>query len=217
MFLSGPTNPTDGSSIQDVQVFVLSLNDNLAISSVYYKDLEHHQNGFGGRLFTNGLDVNVDGYTDFVFFGYSNSPNREPHRLARGASGKSIPTTPIATAPWTPRTGPMTLHPTANIATLPITARVATEQCFGTWYLYAGTGRYFFAQDNYGGPSGSTGLNSIMGIPFTCDQFNNSCTSIASLNDSSTACTNLQQRRPWVRPAGCTRWMMRRGPISGKE
>ena len=47
MFLSGPTNPTDGSSIQDVQAFVLSLNANLTINSVYYKDLGI-KNGFGG-------------------------------------------------------------------------------------------------------------------------------------------------------------------------
>ena len=44
MFLSGPTNGTDGSSIQDVQAFVLTLNANLGISSVYYKDFgSHHQ------------------------------------------------------------------------------------------------------------------------------------------------------------------------------
>ena len=76
MFLSGPTSGTDGSSIQDVQAFVLTLNTNLGISSVYYKDLgATTKNGFGGRLFTNGLDVNADGYTDFVFFGYANSDN----------------------------------------------------------------------------------------------------------------------------------------------
>jgi type IV pilus assembly protein PilY1 len=79
----------------------------------------------------------------------------------------------------------------ANIATLPITAKIATEQCFKTWYLYAGTGRYFFPQDNYG-QSGNAGLNYIMGIPFTCDQYNNNCGSITALNNSTTACTNLQ-------------------------
>jgi type IV pilus assembly protein PilY1 len=73
----------------------------------------------------------------------------------------------------------------ANVATLPITARIATEQCFNTWYLYAGTGRYFTPQDNYGfTPSGGSSQtpNYLMGIPFTCDQYNNNCTSIASLN-----------------------------------
>ena len=102
MFLSGPTSPTDGSSIQDVQAFVLTLNANLGISSVYYKDLgATTQNGFGGRLFTNGLDVNGDGYTDFVFFGYANSPTGS-RPAGREASGKSTPTTPIPTAALNP-------------------------------------------------------------------------------------------------------------------
>jgi type IV pilus assembly protein PilY1 len=88
---------------------------------------------------------------------------------------------------------------------LPTTSQVAAEQCFNTWYLYAGTGRYFFPMDNYGG-SGNSGSNYIMGIPFTCDETNSqtcstamcssnkcSCAAITSaLNNSAGACTNLQ-------------------------
>ena len=89
MFLSGPTNPMDGSSMQDVQAFVLTVNANLGIGSVYYKDFgSTTKNGFGGRLFTNGLDVNGDGYTDFVFFGYSNPRPKRPTGSWQGGIGK---------------------------------------------------------------------------------------------------------------------------------
>jgi type IV pilus assembly protein PilY1 len=57
--------------------------------------------------------------------------------------------------------------------------------------LYGGSGRYFFPQDNYDGTANS-GLNYIMGIPFTCDQLNNNCTGTVTLNNSTAACTNVQ-------------------------
>ncbi len=192
MFLSGPTKPTDASSIQDVQAFVLTLNANLGIQNMYYKDFgATTENGFGGRLFTPGLDVNGDGYTDFVLFGYGNSQSGNANGW-QGGLGKintnnTDPSLAMDPANWT-----YDITTYANIATLPITARVTTEQCFNSLYLYAGTGRYFFPQDNYG-PSGNAGLNSLMGFPFTCDQYNNNCTSITSLNASNnitTECSN---------------------------
>jgi type IV pilus assembly protein PilY1 len=192
MFLSGPTIPSVGSSIQDVQAFVLSLNTNLGISSVYYKDLgSSTANGFGGRLFTNGLDVNGDGYTDFVFFGYANSPTGSTTGWSGGIgkvnTNNTDPTAALNPANWT-----YDVTSYSSIATQPITSQVAAEQCFGTWYLYAGAGRYFFQLDNYIGPSNS-GLNYLMGIPFTCDQYNNGCTAVSSLNNSAGACSSLQQ------------------------
>ncbi len=187
MFLSGPTSPTDGSSIQESQAFVLTLNTtNLGISSVYDKDLGI-ANGFGGRLFTYGLDVNGDGYTDFVFFGYAGSPTGSASgwqggigKIYTSATTTDLTTEQVATDPsnWD---YDMTSY--ANIAptSQPITSKVATEQCFNTTYLYAGTGRYFFPQDDYTG----SGSNYIMGIPFTCDEFNNNCTAVTSLGNSA--------------------------------
>ena len=202
MFLSGPTSGTDGSSIQDVQAFVLTLNPtNLTMSSsVYYKDLgATTKNGFGGRLFTNGLDVNADGFTDFVFFGYANSDNGTSTDwtggLAKVNTNNTNLTDALNPADWT-----WDITTYANIAKLPITATVAPMQCYNNWYLYAGTGRYFSSQDSYGfTSSGTTSPNYLMAIPFTCDQYNNNCTTISSLNSltpgvaSSTVCSNLQQ------------------------
>jgi type IV pilus assembly protein PilY1 len=187
MFLSGPTSPTDGSSIQDVQAFVLSLNANLGINSVYYKDLGI-KNGFGGRLFTNGLDVNGDGYTDFVFFGYANSPTGSTTGW-QGGIGKINTNNTDTTAALNPQNWTYDVTTYGGLAEQPITAAVEAEQCFGTWYLYSGTGRYFFPLDSYTG----SGSNILMGIPFTCDQYNNNCTGISSLNNSATACSNLQK------------------------
>jgi type IV pilus assembly protein PilY1 len=186
MFLSGPTNPTDGSSIQNVQAFVLTLNANLGIGNVYYKDLGIN-NGFGGRLFTNGLDVNGDGYTDFVFFGYANSPTGSTTGW-QGGIGKVNTNNTDATAALSPQNWTYDVTTYSNIATLPITSAVTAEQCFGLWYLYAGTGRYFFPEDNYIG----SGSNYLMGMPFTCDQYNNHCADITSLNGSGAACTSRQ-------------------------
>jgi type IV pilus assembly protein PilY1 len=190
MFSSGPTNPNDGSSVQDVQVFVLSLNANMGISSVYYKDLGL-SNGFGGRLFTNGLDINKDGYTDFVFFGYANSPTQSATGwqggIAKINTNNTDPTAALSPQNWT-----YDVSTYSSIAQLPITTQVAAEQCFNMWYLYAGTGRYFFPMDNYEG-SAHSGLNYIMGIPFSCDQYNSCPSTVTSLGNSSAACANRQQ------------------------
>ncbi|MGA2936672.1 MAG: hypothetical protein ABSF52_06170 [Syntrophobacteraceae bacterium] len=180
MFLSGPTKATDGSSIQDVQAFVLTLNASLGISSVYDVDLGGNTaNGFGGRLFTNGLDVDGDGYTDYVFFGYGNSAGGSATGWT-GGIGK------VFTGSSNPATWTYDITTYSSIARMPVTARITAAQCFNNWYLYAGTGRYFFPQDNYG-LAGN--LNYLMGIPFTCDQYNHNCTSIASLNSPSTVTT----------------------------
>jgi type IV pilus assembly protein PilY1 len=213
MFLSGPTGASDGSSIQDVQAFVLTLNSSLGISSIYYNDLGQ-KNGFGGRLFTNGLSVNGDPYTDFVFFGYSSAPNGATGSWQGGIgvvnTNYTDPTDALNPQNWN-----WDLTTYSNIAQLPVTAQIGTGQCFNQTYLFAGTGRYFFPQDNYGSTANS-GLNSIMGIPFArycsngtssnyqvCTQ-NSDCTTglftscrtatptVNSLTQTTTACSALQ-------------------------
>ncbi len=156
MFLSGPTDPTDGSSIQDVQAFVLSLDTQaLGSTACTIKIWETTKNGFGGRLFTSGLDVNSDGYTDFVFFGYGNSPTGSPTGWQGGigkifTSKTKIDVNGLLTIDYT-TTDPSSWHPgnwdVTTYSRHSHTAhnrQVATEQCFNNWYLYSGTGRYFF-------------------------------------------------------------------------
>ncbi|MDA8305643.1 MAG: hypothetical protein M0Z81_02275 [Deltaproteobacteria bacterium] len=210
MFLSGPTDAADGSSTQDLYAFVLSLDPKtLDIDSVYTQDFTGINNGFGGRLFTNGLDVvdppvnglsDPNGYTDFVFFGYEYAPDGKTGSwkggIAKVWTGNTDPSAALDPSQWT---WDVTTY--ANLAQLPITAQVATETCFNNpttgmpqWYLYAGTGRYFYPLDAYGS-NGQSSVNYIMGIPFTCDQNNNNCgkPNLNSLNQNSDACSALQQ------------------------
>ncbi|MFZ2446758.1 MAG: hypothetical protein WAW37_10400 [Syntrophobacteraceae bacterium] len=198
MFASGPTDAINGSSIQNVKSFVLSLDANLGIGSVYVKDFgENAKKGFGGRLFTNGLDVNVDGFTDFVFFGYGYSSSGNPGDWKGGIA--KINTNYFDSGDTAVNNRTFALDATrwdydisnySNIAQLPITAKIETMQCFNQWYLYGGTGRYFFPMDDYG-PSGVSGKNFIMGTPFMCNENNQGCTNINSLNKNTSACTNL--------------------------
>jgi type IV pilus assembly protein PilY1 len=212
MFLSGPTGASDGSSVLDVRAFVLTINPaNLGLSSVYTQDLGP-QEGFGGRLFTNGLSVSNPPYSDFVFFGYSSAPNGVSGAWNGGIgvidTGSTDPVSALNPANWN-----WDITTYNQVATLPITAQVAPGQCFNQTYLFAGTGRYFFPQDNYGQ---SSGLNYLMAIPFvrycsnglttnskTC-YHNSDCTdgqfsscvtakpTVTSLNQTTTACSALQ-------------------------
>ena len=194
MFLSGPTDAQDGSSIQDLQAFVLTLDPaSLGLTSVYYHDFNTSttKNGFGGRLFTNGLDVNADSYTDYVFFGYAASPNGKTGSWSGGIAKIDMTGNGLSPGAWN-----WDVNTYANVPQVPITAQVMPMQCFGNWYLYAGTGRYFFTPDSYGS-NGNSGYNFIMGVPF-CASYNNNCgkgsgnTNINFSNTSNNnACSDL--------------------------
>ncbi len=190
MFTSGPTVAATGSSIQDIQVFVLSLDSNLAIGSLYEKDLGNTtKNGFSGRLFTTGVDIDLNDDTDYVLFGYgySSTGNTGDWKGGIGVVGTSDSSDP---ANWS-----YDVSTYANIAQLPITSKVETMKCFDRWYLFAGTGRYFFPMDNFGPPStgANSGRNFIMGVPF-CNTANQDCKlNINYVNDNATACNNLQR------------------------
>ncbi|MCE5333992.1 MAG: hypothetical protein LLG06_05330, partial [Desulfobacteraceae bacterium] len=204
MFLSGPTDASTGSSIQNVKTFVLSLDSSLGISSVYVRDFGNTtKNGFGGRLFSSGVDVNGDNYTDFVFFGYGYSASGNTGDWKGGIAKINTNNSDAALA-LLPTNWTYDVSTYANIAQLPITAKVEVSTCFNQLYIYAGTGRYFFPLDDYG-PAGSAGRNYIMGIPFVCDQYNGTCgPNINSLNDNTNACANLQKGSAFLEQAG---WM----------
>lgn len=164
MFLSGPTT-REGSSDQNLHAFVLSLNDQLGIADVYVKDFGSAiHNAFGGRLFTNGLDMNEDGYTDFVFFGFAYSPSSGNWKggIAKVWTGDKTPPNNE------PRSWDFDAQLYFNAAQQPITAKVEFDKCFDRWYLYAGSGRFFFKGDDYGPQN-----DWIMGVPFVCDAENN--------------------------------------------
>jgi len=177
MFASGPTDPQDGTSSQPLSALVLSLDSDLKISSVYATDFKDKNGasinqGFGGRLFTNGLDLDGDEYTDFVLFGYGYSPSGKTGQWKGGIA--KINTNNIdASLAQQPTSWGYDVKNFDNIAQVPITSKIEAMKCFDKWFIYGGTGRYFFPLDNYG-PSGAgvAGKNFIFGLPFFCDQYN---------------------------------------------
>ncbi|WP_457628097.1 pilus assembly protein [Persephonella sp.] len=163
IFASGPTT-YDGFSSQHLSIFVLDLATG---SLLYTADKESQPdslsslwNTFGGRLYTEGLDVNEDGQTDFVFLGYvrTTDPNTSDGGIVKIWTGDANPEN------WDFDTE------TLNFAQTPITARITFGKCFNKWYLFIGTGRFFFKDDDLSNPNT---LFALYGVPFNCDENNN--------------------------------------------
>ncbi|WP_457643462.1 pilus assembly protein [Persephonella sp.] len=160
LFASGPTTH-DGFSSQHLSIFVLDMATGelllTANKDTYPSSLSSLWNTFGGRLYTNGLDVNEDGQTDYVFLGYVRIT--DPHTSDGGV-----------VKIWTGSTDPSKWDfdtETLNFAQNPITAKIETGKCFNRWYLYIGTGRFFYKEDDM------SNVNALYGVPFNCDANNN--------------------------------------------
>ncbi|GKT08979.1 pilus assembly protein [Desulforhabdus sp. TSK] len=182
MFLSGPTN-RNGSSNQNVHAFVLSLDEQLKIQStngLYVKDLgETFKNGFGGRLFSDGFDVDEDGFTDFVLFGYSSSNSGKIDEWSGGVVKLWTGDANTADNTTEPRSWEFALQ-NLNL-NQPVTAKVELMKCFNQWFLYAGTGRYFFKNDQYDANTSDL----ILGVPFLCTAKNNCSTGTINFSHTS--------------------------------
>ncbi|GLI35736.1 Ser-Thr-rich GPI-anchored membrane family protein [Desulforhabdus amnigena] len=191
MFLSGPTS-RNGTSNQTLKAFILSLDDQLKLPS---NGLYVHTFGtntkyaFGGRLFTNGLDINEDGYTDFVLFGYSDGDQKETIGAFSGGIIK-LWTGDHDTTDTTPEPRSWEFKEPFYNAGQPITAKVEAMKCFNQWYVYFGTGRYFIKDDN---PDHNQS-NSIYGIPFLCTANDTDCSTINFGHASSTFCESLSKK-----------------------
>jgi type IV pilus assembly protein PilY1 len=179
LFLSGPTD-RDGGVEQNLHRFTLQLKDDLTIENVIVEDLEtSFGQSFGGRLFTEGLDMDDDGQTDYVFFGFSKASGGDNWQggIAKVYTGSSDP------AGWA--FDPNYFNGSQN----PITAKVEHAKCFGHWYVFAGSGRYFVPHEQYS-PSQS---DVLFGFPFLCEP-DGTCNpaNINSVNSESDPCGHLQ-------------------------
>ncbi len=152
MFASGPTT-YEGHSSQPLKLFILDL---LTGNLIYQHEFPSLNNAFGGKLFTNGLDVNQDGQTDYVFLGYTKTTGS----TSQGGVIK-IWTGDIDPAKWDYD------KQYFNMAHNPITSKIEFTKCFGKWYTFFGTGRYFYKEDE------ETSQNALYGVPFLCDENNN--------------------------------------------
>lgn len=182
LFLSGPLNSradfNNSPLAQDVKLFVLKLgaeftleNSSLTSESVFGFDgqgeegfhqlevLKSLSSGFGGRLFTTGIDSNKDNSTDIIFFGVNRfSPSDSTWQ------GNVYYIAPNDDSP----VGSESEVSTWEIGKVfsdwqqPITSKVVHGTCFNNNYIYFGSGRWFHKLDTPGTPFVDS--NSIWGI-----------------------------------------------------
>lgn len=201
MFLNGPINyrgETAGDlnlvDGQDLKVFILKVDANFKLADVdndgdvdrddvfkfdgdgnngFVKDSElaNYNSGFGGRLFTNGVDFNNDGNTDLVFFGINDASGASGNVTALmpkngihvDSSVNYDPTDKVdnpgaETANWY-------FDNALQTAVSPITSKVVYGECFGSPYIYFGTGRWFYKADSPG--INSNDVEELYGLKIT--------------------------------------------------
>ena len=160
MFASGPTSLC-GDAAQDLRIFVLEMDGSFKIANRYImadnatqvtftngytiiedSTLSSFNNSFGGRLFTEGIDYDGDGNTDMVFFGVNKLSGSTWQGNILGVEITGI-NPADATNPWN-------VIKVFNSAIEPITSKVEYMKCFGMNYIFFGTGRWFYKDDEPG-------------------------------------------------------------------
>ena len=158
MFASGPTD-YNGESGQDLYVFILELNKDFTIKSVIKKDLSDSfrelKNAFAGRMSSEGIvDKDFSSgkmVTKAVFFGVVYNDNGNWKGNVIGVKGLSS----VDPSNW--QFFELFKDPTG-----PIVVPISYYKCGGKWFLYFGTGRYFYRDDD---PNNTTGgINRLYGI-----------------------------------------------------
>ncbi len=196
MFLSGPTSPC-GDASQPLKIFILEMDTDWNIAKRYVitdsslnvtlpsrytiledSDLSSFNNAFGGRLFTEGIDYNEDGNTDFVFFGVNALTGGTWHGNVLGLKITGAdPTNPT----WD-------VIKVFNSSIEPITSKVEYMKCFGMNYLFFGTGRWFYKDDSQGQNVNDT--EKLYGVRIDGCLFSGNC-NINTVHSSNNACTEL--------------------------
>ncbi len=195
MFVSGPTT-YNGSSDQDLRAFILVLNNDFTISSKVVvdgnnsysiggfshkkdPDLSSFNNTFGGRLFTEGIDYDEDGNTDMVFFGVTKKTG-----TAWNGNIIGVKTNDEDPLNWD-------FIKVFNSAIKPVTAKVEYMKCFNMNYIFFGTGRYFFKEDDPG--QNSSDRERLYGIKID-ECLQGSVCNVNSAHSSSNVCSALTGR-----------------------
>jgi len=188
MFLSGPTD-YDGQAGQDLKMFVLSLNSDYTISKIDKFDgagnsgwikvnnFSDANKAFGGRLFTNGVDYDNDGNTDAVFFGIIQNTGGNTWQgnifmlYINGEDPEN----------WN-------VEKIFNQGTGVVTSKVEYMKCFNNYYIYFGTGRWFYKGDDMGQNSNDT--EELYGVMVNGCLDDGSC-SINSAKNTNDSCNEL--------------------------
>jgi len=188
MFASGPTNYR-GESKQDLKFFVLKLESTwdaqpsafFTIKQVTKLSVSSEmKNAFGGRLFTEGIDVDKDGDTDWVFIG---STRGAGNTLQGDVWGIHI--TGNIPSDWE-------IVNVFNSSLEPVTAKVEYAKCFDMNYIFFGTGRYFYPGDD---PGKNNEFNNLYAVRIDDCLDDGNC-NINAAHSSNDPCNELTQGNP---------------------
>ncbi|NPA53607.1 MAG: hypothetical protein GXO21_02955, partial [Aquificae bacterium] len=160
-FASGPTNYY-GDSNQNLKIFILDLDTGELVRIVdkfknfdsFFDEGSCIKNAFGGRLFTEGLDIDKNGITDYIALGYSKKSKNSWKGGLLFADVRALDPDN-----WE------FIHYLSDIN--PITAKIEFMKCFGSWYMYFGTGRWFYKTDE----SFIKENNALYGIKLDCSHY----------------------------------------------
>ena len=179
MFASGPTD-YDGDSGQKLRLFILRLNNNFTISSTYKINISDKLgigNAFGGSMSTYGI-TDSNGYTKDVFFGISYNNN--------GIwNGNVIGIKPNSDNPENWTFFKLFVNPIGPV-TVPISYGECSVNGVNKGFLYFGTGRYFFKNDDPG--TSNSDIDKLYGVNI------NSC--INSVGDTNCTVNNKADLYP---------------------
>jgi len=183
MFGSGPIN-YQGDSNQNLKYFVIDLEgDNLHNPTIIDTGIA---NAFSGRMNYKGLDFNGDRDTDYVFVGYARKDgdmNNWKGGLLMFDVRESNPSSWSFSKHFTDAQGP-------------VTAKVEFGMCYERFYVYFGSGRWFYKADNV--LSGQK--ERIYGVPLICDT--SKCELVEAVaSNPDNVCTDAKNKviRAWYR------------------
>ncbi|MDQ7038290.1 MAG: PilC/PilY family type IV pilus protein [Aquificota bacterium] len=203
MFLSGPTDPC-GNSVQELKIFVLEMDTDCRIARryIFYGNatpaltdgytvvsvpaLARFSRAFGGRLFTEGVDGDGDGETDAVFFGVNWKPGQGQGKW----KGNVMVVRVTGSDPTNWDVQAILNFPQGKEAG-PVTAKVEHMRCFGMNYIFFGTGRWFYRDDEPGDPNNSADTEALYGVRIDDCLENGNC-NINQAKNSAEACQELQ-------------------------
>jgi len=190
MFLSGMKDYNGDLAYtgSNAKVYVLTLNTaNFSIEhtdsySVGAIDPSINNNVYGNRLFTDGVDLDNDGYTDAVFFAfnYFDQQNGWTSNLYVARIDENFPSSNSFDRVMS------SLHGA-------VTASIVYMPCFNMDYVYFGTGRWFYKQDDSAGRN-----NKLYGVNISCLR-NNNCNFSSAVNNAD-ICDELQRNNQNNKP-----------------
>ena len=160
VFGSGPVNYTAQFANNEnftLKLFVVNLDS----GELERKIDTGIKKAFAGRIFSEGLDIDGDGYTDYLAVGYTRQDggykNFKGGVLLLGGTkdGNSLRPFSSDISNWN-----YLDYSSLGTDVGPVTAKVEFMKCFDKWYMYVGTGRWFVKEDNW-----EVNKNTIFGIP----------------------------------------------------